>query len=271
MKKVGFIGAGNMAEALINGIISVGLAEREGIVASEIIPERREYISKALGILTTDSNTEVVKSCDIIILAVKPNVVGSVLEELRPYITQDKLVISIAAGIRIKFIESKLKPGSRVVRVMPNHACLVGASASGFALGSHATPEDRDTVQRILESVGIAFCLDEKLLDAVTGLSGSGPAFVYLVIEALADGGVRAGLPRDVSLALAAQTVLGSAKVVLTSKKHPGELKDQVASPAGTTIEGLSILEAAGVRGALIEAVFAASQRSVELGQEKNH
>ncbi|MBC7108589.1 MAG: pyrroline-5-carboxylate reductase [Methanomassiliicoccales archaeon] len=269
MKKIGFIGAGNMAEALMKGIISVGFAKKEEIIASEIIPERREYISKSIGIQTTDNNVEVAKVSEIVVLAVKPNVIGLVLQELKPYLTAEKLIISIAAGIRINFIESRLNPGVRVVRVMPNHACLVGASASGYALGKYAKKEDKEIVQKILESVGIAFCLDEKLIDAVTGLSGSGPAFVYLIIEALADGGVRAGLPRDVALALAAQTVYGSAKAVLMTKKHPGELKDQVASPAGTTIEGLAILEAAGVRGALIEAVYAATLRSMELGEKQ--
>jgi len=269
MKKIGFIGAGNMAEALMKGIISVGFAKKEEIIASEIIPERREYISKSIGIQTTDNNVEVAKVSEIVVLAVKPNVVGMVLQELKPYLTAEKLIISIAAGIRINFIESRLNPGVRVVRVMPNHACLVGASASGYALGKYAKKEDKEVVQKILESVGIAFCLDEKFIDAVTGLSGSGPAFVYLIIEALADGGVRAGLPRDVALALAAQTVYGSAKAVLTTKKHPGELKDQVASPAGTTIEGLAILEAAGVRGALIEAVYAAALKSTELGEKQ--
>ncbi|MBM4237036.1 MAG: pyrroline-5-carboxylate reductase, partial [Euryarchaeota archaeon] len=185
-----------------------------------------------------------------------------------PYLSSETLIISIAAGIKIGYIESRLNHGVRVIRVMPNHACLVGASASGYAPGKYANEEDKETVQRILESVGRAFCLDEKLLDAVTGLSGSGPAFVYVMIEALADGGVMAGLPRDVSLALAAQTVLGSAKTVLDTKKHPGELKDQVASPAGTTIEGLKVIEEAGVRGTLIKAVHAAAKKSQELGEK---
>ncbi len=267
-KKIGFVGAGNMAEALMRGIISAGFAKKEDIIASEIIPERRDFISRTIGVQTTEDNTKVVKSSKIIVLAVKPNIVAPVLEELKPYLSSENLIISIAAGIKIGYIESRLNHGVRVIRVMPNHACLVGASASGYAPGKYAKEEDKETVQRILESVGRAFCLDEKLLDAVTGLSGSGPAFVYVMIEALADGGVMAGLPRDVSTVLAAQTVLGSAKTVLDTKKHPGELKDQVASPAGTTIEGLKVIEEAGVRGALIKAVYAAAKKSQELGEK---
>ena len=164
---------------------------------------------------------------------------GSVLDELKPVLTSQHLLISIAAGIKIDFIEKHINWGVRVVRVMPNQPCQVGASASAFALGKSAKMEDKEIVQKILNSVGIAFSMDEKYLDAVTGLSGSGPAYIYMVIEAMADGGVLAGLPRDVSIALAAQTVLGSAKTVLETRKHPGELKDMVASPAGTTIEGI--------------------------------
>jgi pyrroline-5-carboxylate reductase len=258
-----------MAEALMNGIISAGVAKKEEVIASEIIPERREFISRTAGIEVTEDNVRVVRSAPVIVLAVKPQHIGHVLDELKPHFTSDHLVISIAAGIRIHQIESRLNWGVRVIRVMPNQPCLVGATAAGYALGKYAKEEDRKTVQMILESVGVAFCLEEKLLDAVTGLSGSGPAFVYVVIEALADGGVMAGLPRDVSIALAAQTVLGSAKTVLETKKHPGELKDIVASPAGTTIAGLKILEESGVRGAFLKAVHAAAKRSEELG-EKN-
>jgi pyrroline-5-carboxylate reductase len=267
-KKIAFVGAGNMAEALMNGIISAGVATKEDIIASEIIPERREFISRTTGMEVTEDNVRAVRSAPVIVLSVKPQHLGPVLDELKPHLTADHLVISIAAGIRIHQIESRLNWGVRVIRVMPNHPCLVGATAAGFALGKFAKNEDKMTVQKILESVGVAFCLEEKLLDAVTGLSGSGPAYVYVVIEALADGGVMAGLPRDISIALAAQTVLGSAKVVLETKKHPGELKDVVASPAGTTIAGLKVLEESGVRGAFIKAVYAAAKRSEELGEK---
>ena len=265
-KKYGFIGAGNMAEALMKGMISSGLCTADDLIASEVVPERRDYVARTLGIVVTTDNVEVVKEAKTIILAVKPNVVSIVLDELKPLLTADHLVISIAAGVKISFIEAHLNWGVRVVRVMPNQPCLVGASASGFALGKSAKKEDKDAVQTILDSVGVAFAMDEKLLDAVTGLSGSGPAYIYLVIEAMADGGVLAGLPRDVALQLAAQTVIGAGKTYLETRKHPGELKDMVASPGGTTIEGLRVLEEAGVRGAFINAVEAGAKRSEELG-----
>jgi pyrroline-5-carboxylate reductase len=264
--KIGFVGAGNMAEAMMKGIISAGVSKVEDIIASEIVPERRDYITSTLGVPTVSDNIEVVKTSDVVVLAVKPYHVGPVLTELKPYLTGAHLLISIAAGVKISFMESQLNWGVRVVRVMPNQPCLVGASASGFALGRSAKKEDKEMVQNILNSVGVAFCLDEKLLDAVTGLSGSGPAYIYLIIEALADGGVLAGLPRDVALQLAAQTVLGAGKTYLETRRHPGDLKDMVASPGGTTIEGLRVLEEAGVRGALIDAVEAAAKKSEELG-----
>jgi pyrroline-5-carboxylate reductase len=264
--KVGFLGAGNMAEAMMKGITSAGVARFEDIIASEIIPERRDYITRTLGVRTVSDNVEVVKFSEVVVLAVKPHHVGPVLMELKPHLTDAHLLISIAAGVKISSLESNLNWGVRVVRVMPNHSCLVGASASGFALGRSVKERDRGMVQSILDSVGTAFCLEEKLMDAVTGLSGSGPAYIYLIIEALADGGVLSGLPRDVALQLAAQTVMGAGKTYLETKRHPGELKDMVASPGGTTIEGLRILEEAGVRGALIDAVEAATKRSKELG-----
>jgi len=266
--RIGFVGAGNMAEAMMKGIISAGVATKEDMIASEIVPQRRDYITRTLGVRTVSDAIEVVRSSDVIILAVKPQQVGPVLDELKPYLSGDHLVISIAAGVKISFIESHLNWGVRVVRVMPNQPCFVGASASGFALGRSAKKEDGEIVQRILNSVGVAFALDEKLLDAVTGLSGSGPAYIYLVIEAMADGGVLVGLPRDVALQLAAQNVIGAGKTYLEMRKHPGELKDMVASPGGTTIEGLRVLEEAGVRGAFIDAVEAGAKRSEELGNK---
>lgn len=266
--KIGFVGAGNMAEALMKGIISSGLARAEDIIASDVVPERRDFIAKTIGIQMTGDNIEVVRSSDAVILAVKPNHVGQVLYELKPYLTSEHLIISIAAGVKISMMEEHLNSGVRVVRVMPNQPCLVSASASAFAMGKSARKEDKETVQKILESVGVASCLDEKLLDAVTGLSGSGPAYVYMFIEALADGGVLAGLPRDVAVMLAAQTVLGSAKTILETRKHPGELKDMVASPAGTTIQGIKTLEEAGFRGAVIRAVEAGAKRSADLGKD---
>ncbi len=266
--KIGFVGAGMMAEALMKGIISAGVTTAEDVVASEIVPARRDYITKSLKVRTTVDNLEVARSSDVIILAVKPQQMGSVLDELKPVLTNQHLLISIAAGIKIDFLEKHINWGVRVVRVMPNQPCQVGASASAFALGKSAKMEDKEIVQKILNSVGIAFSLDEKYLDAVTGLSGSGPAYIYMVIEAMADGGVLAGLPRDVSIALAAQTVLGSAKTVMETRKHPGELKDMVASPAGTTIEGIRVLEEYSIRAAFIDAVEAGAKKSHELGNK---
>jgi pyrroline-5-carboxylate reductase len=266
--KIGFVGAGNMAEALMKGILSSGLARADDIIASDVVPERRDFLAKTIGIQMTGDNIEVVRSSDAVILAVKPYHVGQVLYELKPYLTSEHLIISIAAGVKISMMEEHLNSGVRVVRVMPNQPCLVSASASAYAMGKSARKDDKDTVQKILESVGTASCLDEKLLDAVTGLSGSGPAYVYMFIEALADGGVLAGLPRDVAVMLAAQTVLGSAKTILETRKHPGEMKDMVASPAGTTIQGIKTLEEAGFRGAVIRAVEAGAKRSAELGKD---
>ena len=230
----GFIGAGNMAEALMKGIISAGVAGPDDIIASEIVPERRDYVMNLLGVKVTADNAEVVREAKTIILAVKPNTVGPVLDELKILFTNEHLLISIAAGVKVSFIEAHLNWGVKVVRVMPNQPCLVGESASGYALGKSAKKEDKDIIQEVLESVGIAFSMDEKQLDAVTGLSGSGPAYVYMVIEALSDGGVLVGLPRDISTALAAQTVLGAAKTILETKGHPAQFKDIVASPGGT-------------------------------------
>jgi pyrroline-5-carboxylate reductase len=266
-KKFGFIGAGNMAEAMMKGLIKAGEAGPQDIIASEVVPERRDVVSRSLGVTVVADNAEVAKEAKVIVLAVKPNIVAPVLDELKPLLTGEHLIISIAAGVKISFIEAHLNWGVRVVRVMPNQPCLVGASASGFALGKSARKEDKELVQRFLDAVGVAFAVDEKLLDAVTGLSGSGPAYIYLVIEALADGGVLSGLPRDVAVTLAAQTVLGAAKTVLETKGHPAQFKDMVASPAGTTIEGLKVLEEAAVRGALIRAVEAGTKRSAELGK----
>jgi pyrroline-5-carboxylate reductase len=254
-----------MATALAKGMLRAGLASAQSISASDPLPEARERLQLETGMTVFESNLDVARRSDVLVLAVKPQSMRAVLDQLRPAATAEHLIISIAAGITIASLVEGLGPSARLVRVMPNTPALVGEGASAYALGIGVRPEDEALVQQFLGSVGQAIRVPESLLDAVTGLSGSGPAFVYLVIEALSDGGVRAGLPREVATLLAAQTVLGAAKMVRETGQHPGLLKDQVASPGGTTIAGLHALEVAGVRGALIEAVQAATRRSTEL------
>ena len=208
-----------------------------------------------------------VRFASTLVLAVKPDQVAGVLAEIRGEFTSNHLLISIAAGVTLARLEAALEPGARAIRVMPNTPALVGASATGYSLGKAALPQDGELAQNLFAAVGLAFPVKESLLDAVTGLSGSGPAYVYLMIESLSDGGVAAGLPRDVATRLAAQTLLGSARMVLETGLHPGALKDMVTSPGGTTIEGLHELEKGGLRGTLMTAVRAAADKSKRLGQ----
>jgi len=266
-EKIGFIGAGRMAEALVKGILNADLSSTDKIIASDLDEKRCQILKNENKIKTTQDNKQVISGSDIIILAVKPNILGIILKELKSDITSKHLIVSIAAGIPLSFIESLLSEDCRVIRVMPNTPCLVGEAAAGYALGKNATQDDARLVGEILNAVGKSYLLDEKLIDAVTGLSGSGPAFVYTIIEALSDGGVKMGLPRDVSTKLAAQTVLGAAKMVLETGLHTGELKDFVTSPGGTTIEGIHALEKGGVRKALIDAVEVATKKSKKLGK----
>ena len=265
--RVGFIGAGKMATALARGLVAAGFTTVEQILASDVVPAAKKQFAEETGSRVVDSNADVAAASQILILAVKPQQMSGVLAELKPRLTAQHLVISIAAGIPLKALLAGLGEQTRLVRVMPNTPCLVGESASGFAIGGAATVADKALVEQLLSSVGVAVAVDEKLLDAVTGLSGSGPAYVYQIIEALSDGGVRVGLPRDVATKLAAQTVLGAAKMVLETGQHPGVLKDAVTSPGGTTIAGLHALERGGLRAALMNAVEAATNRSKELGQ----
>jgi pyrroline-5-carboxylate reductase len=260
----GFIGAGKMATAIIRGMIRNGTLA-ESISASDPNPSARAALVSETGISTFDSNAGVVKNSDVIVLAVKPQIMANVLAELKPILTSEHLVVSVAAGVSLATMANGLGADRRLARAMPNTPALVGEGAAAYCLGSAALPGDEAIVVNCLEAIGKAFRVPETQLDAVTGLSGSGPAFVYIIIEALADGGVRAGLPRETALALAAQTVLGSAKMVLETGQHPGFLKDQVTSPGGTTIAGIHALERAGIRGALMDAVEAASNRSAEL------
>ena len=264
---IGFLGAGKMATALAKGFVQAGLVTGKQIIASDLYEGARAAFAQEVGAKVTASNADVVKFAQILILAVKPDQVAGVLAEIRASFTPDHLLVSIAAGVPLAKLEAGLSANAKIVRVMPNTPALVGASASAYAPGKTATPADAALVQKLLSAVGVAYPVKESLLDAVTGLSGSGPAYVYLFIEALSDGGVAAGLPRDVATKLAAQTVLGAAKMVLETGQHPGALKDQVTSPGGTTIEGLHELEKGRLRGTVMSAVRAATEKSKKLGQ----
>lgn len=263
---VGFLGAGQMATALARGWRAAGLLDPSRSRAADPDAAARERFHAATGVTVGDDNCAVAVACDVLVLAVKPQVVSGVLAELRPVLAPRHLVVSIAAGVTLRALAAGAGEQVRLVRVMPNVACLVGAGAVGYALGPAATPDDAELVARLFEAVGRAFRLPESLLDAVTGLSGSGPAFIAVFVEALADGGVRCGLPRDVAQALAVQTVLGTARLLTDTGQHPAVLKDMVASPGGTTIAGLHELERGGMRAAVIDAVRAAYDRARELG-----
>jgi pyrroline-5-carboxylate reductase len=264
---IGFLGAGKMGTALAKGFISAGLVKANQISAFDPVKEAGAAFAKETGAKFAKSNVEVAKFANVLIVAVKPNNVPELLNEIRGTMTPNHLVISIAAGVPISKFEAGLGDKTRIIRVMPNTPALLSASATGYALGKSATANDGDLCKKLFSAVGIAFQLKESLLDAVTGLSGSGPAYIYMIIEALSDGGVASGLPRDVSTKLAAQTVLGSAKMVLETGIHPGALKDMVTSPGVTTIEGVHELEKGKLRGTLINAVRAATEKSKKLGQ----
>jgi pyrroline-5-carboxylate reductase len=255
-----------MAQALARGFVAAGLLEGKQVLAADPVPAALDAFCRFLpDAKRLADNRAVVAGADVIFLAVKPQNVTSVIENLRGHVPPGKLFVSIVAGARIKSLAQPLG-SERIIRVMPNTPCLVGMSASAYSLGAGATAADGQLVATLLGAVGKVFAVDEKLLDAVTGLSGSGPAFVYVMIEALSDGGVRMGLPRDVATQLAAQTLKGAAEMVLTSGEHPAALKDRVTSPGGTTIAGLQALETGGLRAALMNAVEAATRRANELG-----
>lgn len=264
----GFIGAGKMAAALIRGMLNAGTAAPESVVVSDPVEAARAGLAADTGISVLETNEQVVRRSDVVVIAVKPQSMAQVLDEIKGVITPEHLVISIAAGVSLSTMASALGGDRRLARVMPNTPALVGSGASGYCLGANVRASDEALVRACTGAVGRTYSVPETLLDAVTGLSGSGPAFVYVMIEALSDGGVRVGLPRDVATALAAQTVLGAARMVLETGLHTGVLKDQVTSPGGTTIAGLHALERGGIRAALIDAVEAATKRSAELASQ---
>jgi pyrroline-5-carboxylate reductase len=266
-RTIGFLGAGNMAGALIKGLIHSGVVEPSRIVASDLKPERLKQLEATHGIRTTTDNHALVREVDVLVIAVKPQVVDKVLTAIGPDVKEGTLVVSVAAGVPIAAIEARLPSWARVVRSMPNTPATALAGATAISAGTHATDDDMRIAHALFEAVGRVVTLDESQLDAVTGLSGSGPAYVMLMIEALADGGVKVGLHRDTALMLAAQTVYGSAKLLLETGEHPGRLKDMVTSPGGTAIAGLHTLESGGLRRTLIDAVEVATLRSAALGE----
>jgi pyrroline-5-carboxylate reductase len=265
--RIGFLGAGQMATALANGLVHAGFTTADSVLAADPLATARENFTSRTGARAVAANFDVVRAAEVVVLAVKPQYVAQVLSEIAPDLSSRHLFISIAAGVPLKTLDRHLGSEPRLVRVMPNTPCLIGMGASAYALGPGATRADAELVERMLSTVGVAVELAEGLLDAVTGLSGSGPAYVYQIIEAIADGGVLMGLPREVATRLASQTVLGAAAMVQRTGQAPAVLKDAVASPGGTTIAGLHALESGGLRAALMNAVRAATLRSRELGE----
>jgi len=266
-KKICFIGAGNMAEALVRGLLKAGSATPEDVTCTDTREEQLQRFAKDFGVQTTTDNAAAAKGAEVVILSVKPQVMSRALDDIAAAIDPSKLIISIAAGVPIAAIESRLGRGARIIRSMPNTPALVDAGATAIAAGAHATQDDMKVAKALFDSVGMTVSVEEPLLDAVTGLSGSGPAYMFLIIEAMSDAGVKVGLPRYTAQKLAAQTVLGSAKLLIETGIHPGQLKDQGTSPGGTAIAGLHTLEAGGLRTTLINAVESATLRSRELGK----
>jgi pyrroline-5-carboxylate reductase len=256
-----------MAEALIRGVINAELVRPDAITATDIRPERLDFLGGELGIRTCADNREALSAGRLVVIATKPQDVAKLLQDLGDALTTDHLLVSIAAGVTTTTIETNLARPTPVVRVMPNTPALVGAGAAGVAVGKHARPEDGEIVRELMAAVGQAVVLPEYLLDAVTGLSGSGPAFVALFVEALIDAGVRVGLPRDVATTLSIQTVIGTAQMMQATGRHPAQMKDMVTSPGGTTIAGVHALERGGLRGTVMDAIVAATERSQQLGR----
>jgi pyrroline-5-carboxylate reductase len=264
--KIGFIGCGKMSSALVSGILQKGVAQPQNVWLSDYVDAAAQSLARETGANVVRTNRELVEAVDVILLCVKPGDALAALEGVRAELV-GKLVISIVAGLKLSTLETAVGSGGRVVRVMPNTPALIQKAASAYALGSLATQADGAFVEQLFGAVGFVGCVKEPLLDAVTGLSGSGPAYAYLMIEALSDGGVLMGLPRELSLKLAAQTLAGAAEMVLQTGAHPAALKDAVTSPGGTTIAGLEVLEDAAIRSGLIGAVRAATERATELGK----
>ncbi len=266
-KTIGFIGSGNMGEALISGLLNSGSSTPQRIICSDVRKDRLEELQARFGIATTENNLAVIAQSDIVVYAIKPQIMAEVLRETADGLNMDKLVISIAAGVPLPAIEAVIKKDLRLIRAMPNVCVAVKEGATAIAAGAHCRPGDVDMAMAIFNAVGRCVFLKENyLMDAITGLSGSGPAYIFMIVDALADAGVKVGLARKESLLLASQTLLGAAKMLLETRIHPGQLKDLVTSPGGTAIAGLHTLEKGGLRTTLINAVESATLRSKELG-----
>ena len=267
-KKIGFVGSGNMGEALISGLVMSKATNPENIICSDINDDTLEDIQKKYGIKTTTSNVDVVEKSDIIIYSVKPQILGQVLHETSHALDGSKLIISIAAGVPLAVIAAGLGKELRLIRVMPNICAFVKESATAIAAGEHVKEGDVEIAKAIFDSVGISvFIRENVLMDAFTGLSGSGPAYIFMIVDAMADAGVKMGLSRKNARLLSTQTVLGAAKLLMESNEHPGQLKDRVTSPGGTAIAGIHTLEEGGLRTTIINAVESATNRSRELGE----
>lgn len=265
-QRLAIIGAGNMGGALLSGLIDSGVVDPKNVVVHDHLADRTEAVAEQFGVTGAKSNAEAVKDADVVLLAIKPQVLPTVLAELVDQ-PPDALYLSVIAGATTTAIAKGLGGNRRVVRAMPNTPALIKRGATAMAPGAHATEDDVEVARAILEAVGRVVDVEEKHLDAVTGLSGSGPAYVFVMIEAMADAAVQVGLPRDVAMTLAVQTVEGAARLTKETGEHPGRLKDMVTSPGGTTIAGLHALENAGFRAAIMNAVEAATLRSKKLGE----
>jgi pyrroline-5-carboxylate reductase len=267
-RKIGIIGTGNMGEALISGLVGSESARPRDIICTDVREERLAEVHRKFGVRTSTDNCKAVEVSEVIIYATKPQILAAVLRQTADGLDMSKLVISIAAGVPLAAIEACLNKELRLIRVMPNIAAFVKQGATAIAAGRHILENDVKIAKAIFDSVGKSIFIEENILmDAITGLSGSGPAYIFLIIDALADAGVKMGLSRNDSLFLSAQTVLGAAELLMKTGEHPGQLKDRVTSPGGTAIAGLHTLEKGGLRTTLINAVEAATQRSRELGE----
>ena len=266
-KKIGVIGTGNMGESLISGLIYARSSVPKNIICSDVRKDKLKSVKDAYGVVTTTSNIDVVKASEIVIYAIKPQIMASILKETAAHLDMSKVIISIAAGVPLAAIESCLNKDLRLIRVMPNIAASVKEGAAAIAPGKHASKGDLKLAKAVFDSVGKSIIIEEEFMDAITGLSGNGPAYIFLIVDALADAGVKMGLSREDALLLATQSVLGAAKLLLETGEHPGKLKDKVTSPGGTAIAALHTIEEGGLRTTLINAVEVGTNRSKELGE----